>query len=119
MRLERLATRGVPSLVLASEADEVTPPLGAAVERVRLPADDPRCWVEDRDFGAGALRASEDERARIARDLREAVWPLLDAGRIAPVMDSEFDLADAAKAHARMESSAHVGKIVLKVAGVP
>ncbi len=56
-------------------------------------------------------------KARIAQDLREAVWPLLDAGRIAPVMDSEFDLADAAKAHARMESSGHIGKIVLKVGG--
>lgn len=56
-------------------------------------------------------------KARIAQDLREAVWPLLDAGRIAPVMDSEFALADASQAHARMESSAHVGKIVLKVGG--
>ncbi|MHA6264632.1 NAD(P)H-quinone oxidoreductase [Arenibacterium sp. CAU 1754] len=56
-------------------------------------------------------------KARIAQDLREAVWPLLDAKRIAPVMDSEFDLADAAKAHARLESSGHIGKIVMKVAG--
>ena len=56
-------------------------------------------------------------KARIAGDLRAHVWPLLDAGRIAPVMDSEFDLADAAAAHARMEGSTHVGKIVLKVAG--
>ncbi|MFC3613715.1 NAD(P)H-quinone oxidoreductase [Lutimaribacter marinistellae] len=56
-------------------------------------------------------------KARIAQDLREAVWPLLDAGRIAPVMDSEFDLDDAAKAHARMESSGHIGKIVLKIGG--
>jgi NADPH2:quinone reductase len=37
-------------------------------------------------------------------------------GRIAPVMDQEFALADAAKAHARMEGSTHIGKIVLKVA---
>ena len=56
-------------------------------------------------------------KARIARDLREAVWPLLSAGRIAPVMDSSFALADAAKAHARMESSEHIGKIVLEVSG--
>lgn len=63
------------------------------------------------------LRPQSDlAKARIAQDLREIVWPLLDAGRIGPVMDSEFDLADAAAAHARMESSGHVGKIVLKVA---
>ena len=55
-------------------------------------------------------------KARIAAALRAEVWPLLDAGRIKPVIDSEFALADAADAHARMESSGHIGKIVLKVA---
>jgi NADPH2:quinone reductase len=44
------------------------------------------------------------------------VWPVLASGRIAPVMDSTFPLAEAAAAHARMESSAHIGKIVLSVA---
>ncbi len=64
------------------------------------------------------LRPQSDlAKARIAQELRAMVWPLLDAGRIAPVMDSEFDLGDAAAAHARMESSGHIGKIVLKVAG--
>lgn len=62
------------------------------------------------------LRPQSDlAKARIAQDLREAVWPLLEAGRVAPVMDSEFPLEDAADAHARMESSEHIGKIVLKV----
>ncbi len=54
-------------------------------------------------------------KARIAASLREHVWPLLDAGRIGPVMDQEFALEDASAAHARMESSDHIGKIVLKV----
>ncbi|WP_170360010.1 NAD(P)H-quinone oxidoreductase [Ruegeria arenilitoris] len=64
------------------------------------------------------LRPQSDlAKARIAQDLHEAVWPLLEAGKVAPVMDSEFDLADAAAAHARMESSGHIGKIVLKVSG--
>ena len=54
-------------------------------------------------------------KAAIARDLEAEVWPHLAAGRIAPVMDSEFALADASKAHARMEGSTHIGKIVLKV----
>lgn len=62
------------------------------------------------------LRPQSDlAKARIADALRENVWPLLAAGRVAPVMDQEFALEDAAAAHARMESSAHIGKIVLKV----
>jgi NADPH:quinone reductase len=55
------------------------------------------------------------DKAMIAHDLEEKVWPLLSAGKIKPVIDSTFPLKDAAKAHARMESSAHVGKIVLEV----
>ena len=58
---------------------------------------------------------SDAAKADIAADLATHVWPLLDAGRIAPVMDSEFALENAADAHARMESSQHIGKIVLKV----
>jgi putative PIG3 family NAD(P)H quinone oxidoreductase len=64
------------------------------------------------------LRPQSDlAKARIAQDLREVVWPLIEAGRVAPVMDSEFDMSEAAAAHARMESSGHIGKIVLNVAG--
>lgn len=62
------------------------------------------------------LRPQSDlAKARITSDLKEAVWPLLSAGRIGPVMDSEFDLAEAAAAHAHMESGKHIGKIVLQV----
>lgn len=62
------------------------------------------------------LRPQSDQaKARIAQALWAQVWPLLEAGRIGPVMDSEFPLEEAAAAHARMESSAHIGKIVLKV----
>eukprot|EP00873_Tetraselmis_striata_P001781 jgi/Tetstr1/422045/TSEL_012909.t1 len=49
-------------------------------------------------------------KAAIAEKLAQKVWPLIEAGTIAPVMDSTFPLADAAKAHARMESSGHIGK---------
>lgn len=56
-------------------------------------------------------------KAHIAAALEAEVWPLLSSGRIAPVIDAEFPLEEAASAHARMESSAHIGKIVLKVAG--
>lgn len=63
------------------------------------------------------LRPQSDEaKARIAADLEQQVWPLLSEGRIAPVMDSEYPMDEAAAAHARMESSGHIGKIVLKVA---
>ncbi|MGJ8625073.1 MAG: zinc-binding dehydrogenase, partial [Yoonia sp.] len=62
------------------------------------------------------LRPQSDlAKAEIAQQLREHVWPLLASGRVAPVMDQEFALADAAHAHTRMESSAHIGKIVLRV----
>ena len=64
------------------------------------------------------LRPQNDlAKAEIAQGLREAVWPLLEAGTVAPVMDQEFALEEAAAAHTRMESSGHIGKIVLKVGG--
>lgn len=64
------------------------------------------------------LRPQSDlAKAAIAQDLLEAVWPLVEAGKVAPVMDSEFDLSEAAAAHTRMESSGHIGKIVMKVNG--
>jgi NADPH2:quinone reductase len=53
------------------------------------------------------------EKALIANALREKVWPLLAAGKLQPVIDSTYALEDAAAAHARMESSAHIGKLVL------
>jgi NADPH:quinone reductase len=57
-------------------------------------------------------RAVADKGA-IALAVERNVWPLLATGRVRPVMDSTFPLAEAAKAHERMESSVHVGKIVL------
>ena len=53
------------------------------------------------------------EKAEIARALETLVWPLLAAGKCKPVIHSVFPLRDAAKAHALMESSAHIGKIIL------
>ncbi|ALK98117.1 NAD(P)H-quinone oxidoreductase [Massilia sp. WF1] len=55
-------------------------------------------------------------KAQIARELRERVWPLIEAGKIRPVIHRRFPLEQAAEAHTLMESSAHVGKIVLEVA---
>jgi len=53
-------------------------------------------------------------KGAIAGALREKVWPLLEAGRIKPVIERVFEAADAAAAHALMESGQHVGKIVLR-----
>jgi len=53
-------------------------------------------------------------KAAIAQCLREQVWPLLESGVLKPVIHSEFAAADAAQAHALMESNQHIGKIVLR-----
>ena len=55
-------------------------------------------------------------KTALARELEQKVWPLLAAGKIKPVVNAVFPLAEAAKAHALMESSTHIGKIVLAVA---
>lgn len=58
---------------------------------------------------------SIEEKASIARTLREKVWPLLDAGRVKPRIDATFPLTEASKAHELMEKSSHIGKIVLTI----
>ncbi|MDR6970104.1 NAD(P)H-quinone oxidoreductase [Leifsonia shinshuensis] len=59
-----------------------------------------------------------EERVAVIAGVREQLWPLLSDGRIRPVIDSVFPLEDAAAAHRRMESSAHRGKILLRVGDV-
>ena len=65
----------------------------------------------------GSLMRSRtrEEKASIAEQLREYVWPVLSAGRCVPMIDKVFALADASQAHARMEAGDHIGKIVLQV----
>ena len=58
---------------------------------------------------------SIEEKASLARTLREKVWPLIEAGRVKPLIDTVFPLKDAARAHALMEKSSHIGKIVLTI----
>ncbi|MGJ4944142.1 NAD(P)H-quinone oxidoreductase [Bradyrhizobium sp. HKCCYLS1011] len=58
---------------------------------------------------------SNAEKAAMVAAIEQKVMPFLREGRIKPLMDSSFPLADAAKAHARMETSQHIGKIVLEV----
>ncbi|UQS14208.1 NAD(P)H-quinone oxidoreductase [Pseudomonas sp. HS6] len=62
------------------------------------------------------LRArTSTEKADIATQLREHVWPVLAAGRCLPIIDKVYPLAGAAQAHAHMETGDHIGKIVLNV----
>ena len=65
--------------------------------------------------GSTLRSRSTADKGLIARAVADKVMPLLAAGKMKPVMDSTFPLKDAAAAHARMESSAHIGKIVLTV----
>ncbi|MCK6190584.1 NAD(P)H-quinone oxidoreductase [Pseudomonas sp. EYE_354] len=62
------------------------------------------------------LRArTGEEKAAIAEQLREYIWPVLEAGRCMPIIDKVYDYTDAAQAHTRMEGGDHIGKIVLRV----
>ncbi|SOB93088.1 putative PIG3 family NAD(P)H quinone oxidoreductase [Rhodobacter sp. JA431] len=65
--------------------------------------------------GATLRPQSDAAKAEIARQLQAEVWPMVEAGKLKVVHDSTYPLAEAAAAHARMETNAHIGKIVLKV----
>lgn len=56
-----------------------------------------------------------DEKARLAAEVERVVWPWIEQGQVKPVIDATFPLAQADKAHAHLESGAHVGKVVLTV----
>lgn len=67
-------------------------------------------------LSGSTLRARADsDKARIAASLKTTVWPWLEGGRMKVVVDSVFPLADAARAHERMASGAHIGKILIEV----
>lgn len=58
---------------------------------------------------------SADEKARLAAEVERVVWPWVAAGKLKPIVDATFPLAEAAKAHAHLEAGEHVGKVVLTV----
>ena len=92
----------------------------AFLHGARAEVDFTRLMVKRLTHTGSTLRPrSVAEKAVIARALEEKVWPLMAAGRVAPVIHATFPLAQAAQAHALMESSAHVGKIVLTVEHPP
>jgi NADPH2:quinone reductase len=55
------------------------------------------------------------QKAAVADAVRRNVWPLLSAGRVRPIIHATFPLAEASEAHRLMETSTHIGKIVLTV----
>jgi len=59
---------------------------------------------------------SADEKARLAAEVERVVWPWVEEGKVKPVIDRTFALADAGKAHAFLEAGGHLGKVVLTVA---
>lgn len=75
-----------------------------------------RIMLKRQTITGSTLRAREDDfKAGIALQLREKVWPLLEAGTLKPSLDSVFPLADAEQAHARMAGNQHFGKIILEI----
>ena len=73
------------------------------------------CFIVERVAAAEALHGRATVR-EIAAALRRNVWPVLEHGRCGPVIHTTFPLAEVAAAHTLMESSAHIGKIMLRVA---
>ena len=65
--------------------------------------------------GSGLRPQPVEKKAALAKALEHTVWPLISAGKIKPVIDRVFPLEQAAEAHRLMESSAHIGKIMLAV----
>ena len=75
-----------------------------------------RFMVKRQTMTASTLRAQSDAaKSAIAAELREKVWPLFVSGKVKPIIDSILPLSEAAKAHERMESSTHIGKIILQI----
>jgi putative PIG3 family NAD(P)H quinone oxidoreductase len=69
-------------------------------------------------FTGSTLRPrTATDKAQMANELKIKVWPLLEQGKCLPVIHQVFELADVVNAHVLMESSAHIGKIMLQVAG--
>jgi putative PIG3 family NAD(P)H quinone oxidoreductase len=72
--------------------------------------------IKRQTLTASTLRAQSDEsKAKIAQELHDQVWPLIEARKIKPLIYRTFPLAEATEAHKLMESSAHIGKIMLLV----
>jgi putative PIG3 family NAD(P)H quinone oxidoreductase len=89
----------------------------ATQKGAKVTADLRRLMLKRLTHTGSTLRARPvSDKAAIARALEKNVWPLLEAGKVHPVIDSTYPLAKASEAHTRMETSLHIGKIMLEVA---
>ena len=104
--------RNVKSLAVEGRLVQIAFLKGARVELDAAPIMRKRLT-----FTGSTLRPrSRADKADIAKALQANVWPLLEQGLCRPVIHATFPLADAAEAHRLMESSQHIGKIMLEVA---
>jgi putative PIG3 family NAD(P)H quinone oxidoreductase len=88
----------------------------ATQKGTKVTADLRRLMLKRLTLTGSTLRARPvADKAAIARALEAKVWPLLESGKIRPVIDSTYPLTKASEAHARMETSLHIGKIMLEV----
>ena len=106
--------RNLRCLAMDGRLVQVSTMLGSKVERFDLFKVMQRRLVIT---GSTMRPRSTAEKGAIAQALKERVWPVLNAGRCGPPIYATFPLAEAAAAHRLMESSAHIGKIMLKVPG--
>lgn len=103
--------KNIRSLALEGRLVQIAFLQGSRVEMDLMPVMMKRLTVT-----GSTLRArSVEEKSRLIATMRRAIWPELVAGRLLPLIHSVFPLSEADKAHDLMESSAHIGKIMLKV----
>jgi putative PIG3 family NAD(P)H quinone oxidoreductase len=99
--LDALATEGRLVQIAFLKTPQVTLDLSQLMRR--------RLWMT----GSTLRPRTVEEKSALARALEAEVWPLIEAGRVRPVIDTVLPLAAAADAHRRMEAGLHIGKIVL------
>lgn len=86
----------------------------AFLQGSRCEIDLMRVMLKQLTLTGSTLRARPDrEKARLAEEIRNRVWPWIEAGRLQPVIDSRFDLDDVRSAHERLDGGQHSGKILL------
>jgi len=103
--------RNIESLAVEGRLVQIAVLDGAQVDLDFIPVIQKRLTVT----GSSLRPRSVIEKGALARELLANVWPWLERGLVEPVIDSVYPLAQAASAHQRMESSEHIGKIVLEV----
>lgn len=101
--LRALSVRGRLVTIALLGGAEATVPLGGFL-------------MKNLSWHALTLRSRRpEEKAKTLRQMQKTVWPLLESGEILPVIDSTYPIAEVEKAHARMQESLHIGKIILSM----